>query len=85
MKLKFKNILILIISVLVIVISSCDGGVKQDLDVHHTVRPKDIPLTNCSGDTIEWNWNKQRAYQEKRLFIERDSNGCILMLVIKIK
>lgn len=76
---------VMIILPLVLLITSCATESKPDIDPYHPKRPKDIPITNCGGDTIEWNWKKQRAYNEKRLFIERDSNGCVMMIIIKIK
>jgi hypothetical protein len=76
---------VMIILSLVLLITACTTESKPDIDPYHPKRPKDIPFTTCSGDTIEWNWKKQRAYNEKRLFLERDSNGCILMIIIKIK
>jgi hypothetical protein len=68
-----------------ILLTSCATKDKPDIDPYHPQRPKDIPYTTCSGDTIEWNWKKQIAYNEKRLILERDSNGCVIMVIIKIK
>ena len=48
-------------------------------------RPAVIPLTNCSGDTIEWNLAKQRAYDTGRLFVVRDSAGCISYIIRELE
>ena len=48
-------------------------------------RPKDVPVTDCNGDTIEWTWTFQRAYNEKKLFFHYDSTkGCVYLVVRKI-
>lgn len=70
---------------LTLFLNSCSNENKPTIDPYHPERPKDIPYTTCSGDTIEWNWKKQRAYNEKKLFLVRDSTGCVIAVVIKIK
>ena len=66
-------------------ICSCSTESKTEIDPYQPKRPADVPFTTCSGDTIDWDWKKQRAYNEKRLFIEKDSTGCVLMVIIRTK
>lgn len=61
---------------------SCNQS-SETRDVHHPTRPSDIPATTCSGMQIDWNWDKQRAYKDGRLWVHRDSTGCVLAIVWK--
>lgn len=56
---------------------------SETIDVHHPNRPSDIPATTCSGMQIKWDWEKQRAYNDGRLSVHRDSTGCVLAIVWK--
>ena len=51
--------------------------------VNHPVRPKDIPETTRDGTPIEWNWKKQRAYENHKLWVIRDSAGKALGILIQ--
>lgn len=75
-----KSILALAI---IISVSACADF--KDIDPYHPARPADVPLTTCDGTPIEWNWEKQRAYTAGRLFFERDSSGCVIAVIRKIK
>ncbi len=46
-------------------------------------RPSDIPAVTCSGDSIEWTWSDQAAYDEGRYFVFRDESGCVEYTAIK--
>lgn len=48
-------------------------------------RPADIPATTCDGTPIEWNWEKQAAYNKGKLTLLKDSTGCVIGLVRKIR
>ena len=63
-------------------LTSCNQP-TQTRDVHHPARPSDIPATTCSGMEVEWNWEKQRAYNDGRLWLHKDSSGCLLAIVWK--
>lgn len=56
-----------------------------DRDPYHPTRPSGVPTTTCDGTPIEWTWEKQRAYDEGKLFFERDSTGCVIVVIRKIK
>lgn len=67
----------------VALLAACGPTVEKD--PHHPKRPAAIPETTCDGTPIEWNWEKQRAYDRGRLFVERDSSGCVLVIIRKIR
>jgi hypothetical protein len=58
---------------------------SREIDPYHPTRPADIPETMCDGTPIEWDWEKQRSYNEGKLFVEKDSAGCVLLIIRKIK
>jgi hypothetical protein len=73
-----------IITSVALLIASC-ASPEREIDPYHPTRPTDIPATTCDGTPIEWNWEKQRSYNEGKLFVERDSTGCVLLIIRKIK
>jgi uncharacterized protein YceK len=75
---------IIIIIIVSLLVAGCDSP-GREIDPYHPTRPKDIPVTMCDGTPIEWNWEKQRSYNEGKLFVEKDSNGCVLLIIRKIK
>lgn len=70
-------------------LSICWAGYKTSnneiIDPYHPKRPSDIPEATCHGTPINWDWEKQRAYNQKKLFLHKDSTGCVLAVIIKIK
>jgi hypothetical protein len=59
---------------------------QNDSNYTEPVRPIEVPLVNCSGDTIEWNWRLQVAYNEGRVFFERDTvTNCVHAVILKLK
>ena len=46
-------------------------------------RPEDVPIVNCDGDTIIWDWKYQVAYNEKRLFFHYNEENCVVLVVLK--
>ncbi len=55
----------------------------NERDPYHPTKPAEIPSHTCSGVEIEWNWKKQRAWEEGRLFVEKSESGCVIAIVIK--
>jgi hypothetical protein len=55
----------------------------ESRDPYHPTRPAEIPSHTCSGAELEWNWKKQRAWDEDRLTVERSESGCVIAIVIK--
>ena len=82
---KKTRLTLSILFILCFCIFSCTTQKNSEIDPYNPKRPADIPYTTCSGDTIDWDWKKQRAYNEKRLVIEKDSTGCVLMVIIRTK
>jgi hypothetical protein len=58
---------------------------REAFDPGHPIRPADVPKTTCDGTPIEWTWKKQRAWNQGKLFFERDSSGCVLAVIIQTK
>jgi hypothetical protein len=61
------------------------GCTRKEVDPYHPTRPAEIPSTTCDGTPIEWNWEKQRAYADGKLFLAKDSTGCVIALIKKVK
>ena len=57
-------------------------GDKNPYD-HQPKRPDNVPLTNCDGDTIIWDWKYQTAYNDDRLFFHYNEDSCVIMVVMK--
>jgi len=51
-------------------------------DPYHPTRPAEIPAITCSGDSVEWDWKKQRAWDEGRLFVEKRED-CVIAIILK--
>jgi hypothetical protein len=77
---RFLNHQILILTILML---GCNQ--PEAFDPRHPKRPADVPKATCDGTPIDWTWKKQRAFEEGRIFFERDSSGCVLAVIIKIK
>lgn len=45
-------------------------------------RPAGVPVVNCDGDTIVWDWKYQVAYNESRLHFHMDKTGTCVKLVV---
>jgi hypothetical protein len=71
------------IIILAAVLLGC--GEHKEIDPYHPTRPAEIPATTCDGTPIEWDWEKQRSYNEGKLFVERDSTGCVILIIRKVK
>ena len=69
--------------VVVVALTACTG--QSSVDPYHPTRPKDIPETTCDGTPIEWNWEKQRAYNEGKKILVKSDEGCVIGIVRKIK
>lgn len=74
---------IILYCVMAVALTACTG--KSSVDPYHPVRPSDIPETTCDGTPIEWNWEKQRAYNEGKITLLRSNEGCVIAVVRKIK
>ena len=72
---------LLILSLLLI--GSCE--IKQDSPNYLTpVRPAGVPIVNCDGDTIVWDWKYQVGYNEGRLHFHMDSvDNCVTLVVLR--
>lgn len=47
-------------------------------------RPAGIPIVNCDGDTIKWDWKYQVANNEGRLHFHMDSaRNCVKLVVLQ--
>lgn len=47
-------------------------------------RPVGVPVVNCDGDTIIWDWKYQVALNEDRLHFHMDStNSCVKLVVLE--
>jgi len=64
-------------------VASCND--RPSVDPYHPTRPSDIPATTCDGTPIEWNWEKQRSYNKGELFLAKDSTGCVIAVIRKIR
>jgi len=72
--------------IIVLTLSACTQQPDNTPDyVNHPARPMDIPKTTRDGTPIEWNWKKQVAYNEGRLWVYRDSLGNALCIIVKTK
>jgi hypothetical protein len=67
-----------------LIIASCNDG-RPEIDPYHPTRPADIPATTCDGTPIEWNWENQRSYNKGMLFLAKDSTGCVIAVIRKIR
>ena len=56
------------ISLILFILVGCTTANERDL--YHPTKPTNIPSHTCSGMPIEWNWKKQKAYDEGQLFVE---------------
>jgi hypothetical protein len=68
-------------ALILLIFASCTAPVERD--PYHPVRPAEIPSHTCSGAQIEWNWKKQRAWEEDCLFLETSESGCVIAIIIK--
>jgi hypothetical protein len=73
------------IIIITLAIAGC-ASPDREIDPYHPTRPAEIPAATCDGTPIEWDWEKQRSYNEGKLFVERDSaTGCVILIIRKIK
>jgi len=73
---------LLILSLLLI------GGCELKMDAPNYMtptRPAGVPVVNCDGDTIVWDWKYQVAFNEDRLHFHMDSAGNCVKLVVLVK
>lgn len=66
---------------ILLILAGCTAPAERD--PYHPARPAEIPSHTCSGAQIEWNWKKQRAWEEGRLFLETSESGCVIAVIIK--
>jgi hypothetical protein len=62
-------------------LAGCTAAVSET--ENRAVRPGDIPATTCDGTPIEWTHKKQRAYDDGRLTLAKDSTGCVIAIITK--
>ncbi len=48
------------------------------------IRPAGVPVVNCDGDTIVWDWKYQVAYNNSNLYFHMDSvDNCVTLVVLR--
>jgi hypothetical protein len=57
----------------------------EEIDPYHPKRPAGVPTQTKNGTPIAWNWEKQRAYNDGRLFFHKDSTGGIIAVILKME
>ena len=73
----------LLFTSLVVLAVSCVE--HEEIDPYHPKRPADVPLKLKHGEPIEWDWHRQRAYNEGRIFFHKDSTGGVIAVIIKTR
>lgn len=64
---------------------ACGQEPREVVDPYHPKRPAGVPTHMKHGEPIEWDWKRQRAYSEGRIFFHRDSTGGVIAVIIKTK